>query len=302
MNYRTHEGETHWYLLTIGMVAAVWLGMSSFALAADTRAEMLEERSAAQTEIREERAQQARTDKEALWCERIAEWGTAHADAMACAEDVEPVPDPVPEPEPDPILGCTDIDAVNYDANATEDDGSCEYAVEEPEPVGEGRVLITEVMYDLANDGSQGSESGGDNEWVELYNAGDAPVDLSGWQIGDGSSNDVLTEEELLLGAGEYAIVTDATTTALFWDLSEVLTIFLESSISGGLRNGGDVVMVLNAAEEIVDAMSYGDNGAALAPSVVGAPAGQSLGRVDHSVDTDTAADWQAQEPTRVHK
>ena len=31
------------------------------------------------------------------------------------------------EPEPEPVLGCTDSDAMNYDSNATQDDGSCEY-------------------------------------------------------------------------------------------------------------------------------------------------------------------------------
>ncbi|MAS58055.1 MAG: hypothetical protein CMA37_05555, partial [Euryarchaeota archaeon] len=28
-----------------------------------------------------------------------------------------------PEPEPEPVLGCTDSDAMNYDSNATQDDG-----------------------------------------------------------------------------------------------------------------------------------------------------------------------------------
>ena len=32
-----------------------------------------------------------------------------------------------PEPEPEPVLGCTDESAMNYDSNATEDDGSCEF-------------------------------------------------------------------------------------------------------------------------------------------------------------------------------
>lgn len=36
--------------------------------------------------------------------------------------------------EPDPVLGCTDIDATNYDANATQNDNSCVYSVD-PDPV-----------------------------------------------------------------------------------------------------------------------------------------------------------------------
>jgi hypothetical protein len=37
--------------------------------------------------------------------------------------------------EPEPIYGCTDPDALNYDPNATEDDGSCEYPPPPPEDV-----------------------------------------------------------------------------------------------------------------------------------------------------------------------
>jgi len=38
-------------------------------------------------------------------------------------------------PPPDPVPGCTNETALNYDANATVDDGSCEYPPPEPEPV-----------------------------------------------------------------------------------------------------------------------------------------------------------------------
>ncbi len=38
-----------------------------------------------------------------------------------------PPPPPPPPPPPSPILGCTDSDATNYNASATQDDGSCVY-------------------------------------------------------------------------------------------------------------------------------------------------------------------------------
>ena len=34
----------------------------------------------------------------------------------------------------EPVFGCTDSKAENYDSQATEDDGSCEYEENEPEP------------------------------------------------------------------------------------------------------------------------------------------------------------------------
>jgi len=156
-------------------------------------------------------------------------------------------------------------------------------------------LVISEVLYDLANDGKQGSESGGHNEWVEIYNPTGAPVDLLDWEIGDGSSNDVIATTSLIIDPGEFIVITNATTTALFWDFTGVTVVYLGSSISGGLANGGDVVRLFDASDLEVDAMSYGSNIDAFDPSVGSVPAGSSLKRIDETVDTDTAADWTEQ-------
>jgi len=161
----------------------------------------------------------------------------------------------------------------------------------EPEPTV-GYPLINEVMYDLANDGSQGSEVGGANEWVELYNGTDATFDLANWEIGDGLSNDVISLTELLLGPNEYLVITNATTTANFWDFEGVQVVYLGSSISGGLANTGDSVKLYDANGVLVDAMSYGSNVSAFDPSVPLSADGSSLARASLSLDTDTAADW----------
>lgn len=47
--------------------------------------------------------------------------------------------------EPEPILGCTDSEAMNYDENATEDDGSCEYYETVP---CNGLVILCHRTYD----------------------------------------------------------------------------------------------------------------------------------------------------------
>ena len=49
------------------------------------------------------------------------------------------------EPEPEPILGCTDSDAMNYDANATQDDGTCKYWETIP---CNGLVILCHRTYD----------------------------------------------------------------------------------------------------------------------------------------------------------
>lgn len=49
------------------------------------------------------------------------------------------------EPEPEPVLGCTDSEAMNYDSNATEDDGSCKYMETIP---CNGMVILCHRSYD----------------------------------------------------------------------------------------------------------------------------------------------------------
>jgi len=64
------------------------------------------------------------------WCaagstddEPWGEWETAFCGAFTA------------EPEPEAVVGCMDNTANNYNADATEDDGSCTFdVVEEPEP------------------------------------------------------------------------------------------------------------------------------------------------------------------------
>ena len=51
-----------------------------------------------------------------------------------------------PEPEPEPVLGCTDESAMNYDSNATEDDGSCEFMETIP---CNGLVILCHRTYDM---------------------------------------------------------------------------------------------------------------------------------------------------------
>lgn len=184
-----------------------------------------------------------------------------------------------------------DEDDENGDEDETEDDTGDNN--DDGEAVGVGHLLISEVLFDLANDGSQGTEVGGNNEWVELYNPTDAAVDVHGWVIGiSTSSGDVIASEPLRIAPGEYMVITDAESTADFWDFADVTVVYLDSSISGGLRNGGDAVLLFDASGAQVDAVSYGDTTTAFDPAVVGGTEGTSIARIDVTTDTDTAADW----------
>ena len=68
---------------------------------------------------------------------------------------------------PDVIEGCTDETALNYDENATDDDGSCIY--DWPEAAN---LFFSEY-----------AEGSSNNKYLEIYNATDGDVDLSGYSL-----------------------------------------------------------------------------------------------------------------------
>ena len=63
------------------------------------------------------------------------------------------------------VEGCTDSAADNYNPDATVDNGLCEYSFEDP-----ANLFISEI-----------SEGSSNNKYLEIYNATDGDVDLSGY-------------------------------------------------------------------------------------------------------------------------
>jgi len=109
-------------------------------------------------------------------------------------------------------------------------------------------VVLSEVMFNSA------SISGTDEspyEWVEIYNKGSVPVDLSSWSICDELNGcDPLSG---LIGAGEYWLIAnnaaDLTTELANYGGAPdpARTIYLNNPIgNNGLTNAGDAVYLLN--------------------------------------------------------
>ena len=110
-------------------------------------------------------------------------------------------------------------------------------------------VVLSEVMFNSA------SINGTDEtpyEWVEIYNKGSVPVDLSGWSICD----ELTTNCDALSGvipAGAYWMIAnnsaDLTTELANYSAAPdpASTIYLGSAIGdNGLANAGDAVYLLN--------------------------------------------------------
>ena len=80
-----------------------------------------------------------------------------------------------------PLLeGCTSINASNYNQDATVDDGSCLFDYVPG-------IIINE--YSAANCNLDGSDCGDYEDWVELYNNSDNPIDLAGYYLSDKIDN-----------------------------------------------------------------------------------------------------------------
>ncbi len=190
---------------------------------------------------------------------------------------------PSPSVTPTVTPGPTDTATVTFTPGATATPSVTPTATALP------RVLLSEVLYDAVQGGTDSNW-----EWVEVYNAEEVAVELSGWRIGDNGGEDVIPA--FVLGPGEYLVI--AATLAGFSEnhpgfVGHLVT--LENPIGNGLANTGDVVRLMAPDGTVVDAMSYGNNTQGFDPPCPGVGPGQSLARVPSERDTDTREDWAAQ-------
>jgi phosphatidylserine/phosphatidylglycerophosphate/cardiolipin synthase-like enzyme len=166
-------------------------------------------------------------------------------------------------------------------------------------------VLVESVLYD-------GSALNDADEAVRLLNAGATPVDLTDWELSDGTT-DATLPDNLVIAAGEAIWLTGnalAFRAQFGHDPDVVLAQW------PGFANSGDEVRLLDAAGALVDAVVYengdpnqaGWTGPTIHPYQVSglfAEEGQVLFRQrdqstgDVLADNNTAADW-AQSTTDV--
>lgn len=173
-----------------------------------------------------------------------------------------------------------------------------------------GALVISEVVY---------NEVGSDplGEWIEIYNNGDATIDLSNYKIGDEESSTGTGVGEAIhqfpagasIAPGAVQIV--AVSAARFFQVYGVNPTYEVTLTDGSvpdmlpyatwdsdggtfnMSNSSDQALVIDGADALVDAMSWGGT-FAFNPALADAEGdGQSYERINALVDTDTAADWQ---------
>lgn len=114
-------------------------------------------------------------------------------------------------------------------------------------------LVISEVMANAENEST--------GEFVEIYNAGDASVDLSGFQLTDGDDLDTLQAYaggDTVLAAGAYAVVLDADYAGDYTipDGTLLLTVG-DSRLGNGMTTSDEVTLLEADGSTIAATFSY---------------------------------------------
>lgn len=112
------------------------------------------------------------------------------------------------------------------------------------------QVVITEIMYDLA----EGSDSG--REWIELFNAGE-PVDLTKLKvIENGSNHTISAVGERIVPPGAYVVIAD-NPEKFKGDNPGYAGPLFDSAFS--LNNDGETISLADASGAMLDSVAYTD-------------------------------------------
>lgn len=141
--------------------------------------------------------------------------------------------------------------------------------------VSGGGVRISEILSDPDESGRDA-----DFEWVELTNIGSEALNLDGWRLGDANRSQVLSA--FVLPPGSYVVVAGQAASLP----SSVAAIRIAGgTIGNGLGNTGDAVRLLSPTGDVVDEVSYGDDGTVFEPAPPAPSRGRTLGVRDPSAD-----------------
>lgn len=121
------------------------------------------------------------------------------------------------------------------------------YYVVAPAGGGDGNVVINELL--ASNTSGVADNFGEYDDWIELYNSGSSSIDISGWYLSDNVAN--LSKWQIPAGT-----VIPADGYAIFWadeDSSQGA-----NHMNFKLSSLGEHVMLLNAAQQLMDSVVFG--------------------------------------------
>lgn len=138
-----------------------------------------------------------------------------------------------------------------------------------------GQVVIHEIHYDPADETSR-------EEFVELYNGGEAEVDVSGWRLTE--AIEWVFPAGTTIPAGGYEVVGEDPAT-----LMAVFGVAAAGPWEKGLSNDGERLILEDAAGQVVDEVDYGVG----FPWPTGARGGGGSMELMHpQLDNDLGGSW----------
>ena len=183
-----------------------------------------------------------------------------------------------------PVSGDTDS-ALDWRDQGSPQPGEVDLTIPEPTstptPTSTPRPLpilvINEILADPAGDlngdaNGDGIRDGSDDEFIEIVNTSDSPIDISGWTLSDGTQvRHIFTNGTLLQPGCGIVVFGGGAPTGEFGNC----IVQIASKGTLGLNNSGDTVSLQDVRHRMVDSYTYGseagyDQSITRAPDLVG--------------------------------
>lgn len=145
--------------------------------------------------------------------------------------------------------------------------------------VSEAQVVISEIMYNPnSNEGWPPDENNPDDkgkanavEWVEVYNAGDQAVDISGWALADEDGQTKTIKDGAVIEPGDAIVIVPISTTPAGFHAAWGGTFAVYPvagwgddgmyNLSNGPSDTNEVLRLIDADGVTVDEVNYDDEG-----------------------------------------
>ena len=154
-------------------------------------------------------------------------------------------------------------------------------------------IIINEVLADPASGtpgdaNLDGARSASEDEFVELANVSDGPVDLTGWRLGDDEGIGFTFPDGYVLGPREIVVVFGggnvSNVPGYSADPLETRVFSADSTIGNGLANGGEAIILLSPDNSYDQYLAYGSR-SGVGPLPGGIPEG-----IDFEIEIHVAA------------